>query len=457
MYTLILAGGKGTRLWPLSRELMPKQFIRFFNGNSLFQMTVRRALLLSSPDEIYVVAKREYKFRVLDDLSDIGVKVPEDNILLEPRGRNTLPAIYWGVKTVNERKGKSKILVLPSDHYIDPNENYVRAVREGEGIADEYIVTFGVKPTRPHTGYGYIKPGEKLKSGFRVDEFREKPDEERAKIYLSQGYLWNSGMFLLDTDLFMEEVKRVIPSVAEAFSSSDLEGAYESVPDISIDKGLMERTDKSAVIPLDVSWSDLGGFNSLYEILGKDEMGNAFRVNSNGSYIQLRSSGNLVITERLTAIVGVSNLMIVDTGDALLVADRKEDQGVREVYEELIRRGDERALIHRTVYRPWGSYTVLENGDRYRVKRITLLPGRRLSLQRHYNRSEHWVVVRGTAKIIIDGEERVLRPGESTFIPMGSVHRLENPGKIDLEVIEVQIGDYLGEDDIERLEDDYKR
>jgi mannose-1-phosphate guanylyltransferase/mannose-6-phosphate isomerase len=457
MYTLILAGGKGTRLWPLSRELMPKQFIRFFNGNSLFQMTVRRALLLSSPDEIYVVANREYKFRVLDDLSDIGVKVPEDNVLLEPRGRNTLPAIYWGVKTVNERKGKSKILVLPSDHYIDPNENYVRAVREGEGIADEYIVTFGVKPTRPHTGYGYIKPGEKLKSGFRVDEFREKPDEERAKIYLSQGYLWNSGMFLLDTDLFMEEVKRVIPSVAEAFSSSDLEGAYESVPDISIDKGLMERTDKSAVIPLDVSWSDLGGFNSLYEILGKDEMENAFRVNSNGSYIQLRSSGNLVITERLTAIVGVSNLVIVDTGDALLVADRKEDQGVREVYEELIRRGDERALVHRTVYRPWGSYTVLENGDRYRVKRITLLPGRRLSLQRHYNRSEHWVVVRGTAKIIIDGEERVLRPGESTFIPMGSVHRLENPGKIDLEVIEVQIGDYLGEDDIERLEDDYKR
>jgi mannose-1-phosphate guanylyltransferase/mannose-6-phosphate isomerase len=457
MYTLILAGGKGTRLWPLSRELMPKQFIRFFNGNSLFQMTVRRALLLSSPDEIYVVANREYKFRVLDDLSDIGVKVPEDNILLEPRGRNTLPAIYWGVKTVNERKGKSKILVLPSDHYIDPNENYVRAVREGEGIADEYIVTFGVKPTRPHTGYGYIKPGEKLKSGFRVDEFREKPDEERAKIYLSQGYLWNSGMFLLDTDLFMEEVRRMIPSVAEAFSSSDLEGAYESVPDISIDKGLMERTDKAAVIPLDVSWSDLGGFNSLYEILGKDEMENAFRVNSNGSYIQLRSSGNLVITERLTAIVGVSNLVIVDTGDALLVADRKEDQGVREVYEELIRRGDERALIHRTVYRPWGSYTVLENGDRYRVKRITLLPGRRLSLQRHYNRSEHWVVVRGTAKIIIDGEERVLRPGESTFIPMGSVHRLENPGKIDLEVIEVQIGDYLGEDDIERLEDDYKR
>jgi mannose-1-phosphate guanylyltransferase/mannose-6-phosphate isomerase len=358
---------------------------------------------------------------------------------------------------VSERKGKSKILVLPSDHYIDPNENYVRAVREGEGIADEYIVTFGVKPTRPHTGYGYIKPGEKLKSGFRVDEFREKPDEERAKIYLSQGYLWNSGMFLLDTDLFMEEVKRVIPSVAEAFSSSDLEGAYESVPDISIDKGLMERTDKAAVIPLDVSWSDLGGFNSLYEILGKDEMENAFRVNSNGSYIQLRSSGNLVITERLTAIVGVSNLVIVDTGDALLVADRKEDQGVREVYEELIRRGDERALVHRTVYRPWGSYTVLENGDRYRVKRITLLPGRRLSLQRHYNRSEHWVVVRGTAKIIIDGEERVLRPGESTFIPMGSVHRLENPGKIDLEVIEVQIGDYLGEDDIERLEDDYKR
>ncbi len=457
MYTLILAGGKGTRLWPLSRELMPKQFIRFFNCSSLFQMTVRRALLLSSPDEIYVVANREYKFRVLDDLSSIGVKVPEDNILLEPRGKNTLPAIYWGVKTVSERNGRSKILVLPSDHYIDPNEDYVRAVREGEEIADEYIITFGVKPTRPHTGYGYIKPGEKLKVGFRVDEFKEKPDEERAKIYMNQGYLWNSGMFLFDTDLFMEEVRRAIPSVAEAFSSSDPEGAYESVPDISIDKGLMERTDKAAVIPLNVSWSDLGSFNSLYEILRKDDMGNAVKVNSrDGSYIQLRSSGNLIITERLTAIVGVRDLVIVDTGDALLVADREEDQGVREVYEELVRRGDERALDHRTVYRPWGSYTVLENGDRYKVKRLTLLPGRRLSLQRHYNRSEHWVVVRGTAKIIIDGEERVLRPGESTFIPMGSVHRLENPGKIDLEVIEVQIGDYLGEDDIERL-DDYKR
>jgi len=220
----------------------------------------------------------------------------------------------------------------------------------------------------------------------------------------------------------------------------------------------MEKTDKAAVIPLNINWSDLGGFNSLYELLNKDEMGNAVRINSkDGSYIQLRSSGNLVITERLTATVGVKNLVIVDTGDALLVADRGEDQGIKEIYGELVKRGDERALVHRTVYRPWGSYTVLENGDRYRVKRLTLLPGRRLSLQRHYNRSEHWVVVRGTARIIMDGEERVLRPGESTFIPIGSVHRLENPGKIDLEVIEVQIGEYLGEDDIERLEDDYKR
>jgi len=458
MHTLILAGGKGTRLWPLSRELMPKQFIRLFNGSSLFQMTVKRALLFSSPDEIYVVANREYKFRVLDELSGIGVKLPEDNILLEPRGKNTLPAIYWGVKTVMEKRRRSKILVLPSDHYIDPDERYIMAVREGEEIADDYIVTFGIRPTRPHTGYGYIKPGEKLKLGFKIDEFREKPDEEKARIYVDQGYLWNSGMFLFDTDLFMEEVRRLAPSVAGAFSLGDIEKTYEIVPDISIDKGLMEKTDKAAVIPLNINWSDLGGFNSLYELLNKDGMGNAVRINSkDGSYIQLRSSGNLVITERLTATVGVKNLVIVDTGDALLVADRGEDQGIKEIYGELVKRGDERALVHRTVYRPWGSYTVLENGDRYRVKRLTLLPGRRLSLQRHYNRSEHWVVVRGTARIIVDGEERVLRPGESTFIPIGSVHRLENPGKIDLEVIEVQIGEYLGEDDIERLEDDYKR
>jgi mannose-1-phosphate guanylyltransferase/mannose-6-phosphate isomerase len=203
-------------------------------------------------------------------------------------------------------------------------------------------------------------------------------------------------MFLFDTDLFMEEVRKLVPSVAEAFSLGDIEKTYETVPDISIDRGLMEKTDKAAVIPLNTNWNDLGGFNSLYEILKKDEMGNAVRINSkDGSYIQLRSSGNLVITERLTATVGVKNLVIVDTGDALLVGDRGDDQGIREVYEELVRRGDERALVHRTVYRPWGSYTVLENGDRYKVKRLTLLPGRRISLQRHYNRSEHWVVVRG--------------------------------------------------------------
>jgi mannose-1-phosphate guanylyltransferase/mannose-6-phosphate isomerase len=456
MHTLILAGGKGTRLWPLSRELMPKQFIRIFNGVSPFQMTVRRALLFSRPDEIYVVANKEYKFRVMDELNEVRVMLPEKNILLEPIGKNTLPAIYWGIRTIGQ-EGGSKVLVLPSDHYLNPDERYVEAIRQGEEIADEHLIVFGIRPRKPHTGYGYIKPGRKLKFGFKVDEFKEKPDLKTAEIYLRQGYLWNSGMFLLNTDLFMEEVKKLSPFVPEAFSSRDLEEAYNIVPEISIDVGIMEKTDKAAVIPLNVEWSDLGGFNSLYEVLEKDGMGNVVRTSGDGCYINVNSSNNLVMTERLTVTVGVNDLVIVDTGDALLVAKREEDQGIKEAYMKLKERGDKRVLVHRTAYRPWGSYTTLERGERYQIKRLTILPGRRLSLQRHYHRSEHWTVVKGTARILVDGEERILRPGESTFIPIGAVHRLENPGKVNLEVIEVQIGEYLEEDDIEHLQDDYGR
>ena len=456
MHTLILAGGKGTRLWPLSRELLPKQFIRIFNGTSPFQMTVRRALLFSRPDEIYIVTNKEYKFRVRDELDVIGISLPEGNILLEPIGKNTLPAVYWGAKTV-EQEGGSKMLVLPSDHYINPDERYKEAIKQGEEIADEHLVVFGVKPSKPHTGYGYIKPGEKLKFGYKVDEFKEKPDAETAEAYLRQGYLWNSGMFLLNIDLFLEEVKKLAPFVPEAFSSGDLGKAYEKVPEISIDVGIMEKTDKAAVIPLNTEWSDLGGFSSLYEVLEKDNMGNAVKTSGDGYYISVNSFNNLIVAERLAVTVGVNDLVIVDTGDALLVAKKEEDQGIRDVYRKLKEKGDKRILVHRTAYRPWGSYTMLERGERYQIKRLTVLPGRRLSLQRHYHRSEHWIVVRGTAKITVDGEERILRPGESTFVPIGAVHRLENPGKVNLEVIEVQIGEYLEEDDIEHLQDDYGR
>ena len=459
MKTVILAGGKGTRLWPLSRELMPKQFIKIFDDESLFQKTVRRALLFSKPKEIFIVTNREYRFRVLDELRDMGIEIPQENILLEPVGKNTLPAIYWGLRTVHENFGKSKVAVLPSDHLIDANERYVEAFKTAEKLSGEYFVTFGIKPTRPHTGYGYIKPGEKMEGGYRVAEFKEKPDLETAKHYVEEGYYWNSGMFMFDTELFIDEVRKLSPEVYSAFEEAeDIEKAYELVPDISVDYGIMEKTDKAAVVPLNVYWNDLGSFDAIYDAFEKDENGNAVKVRGlNAGYIGIDSEDNLIMTERLTATVGVDDLIIIDTGDALLVAHRGESQKVKEVYKKLKEKGDERVVVHRTAFRPWGSYTVLEEGDRYKIKRLTVLPGKKLSLQMHYHRSEHWVVVRGTAKVILEDREILLRPGESTFIPAGVRHRLENPGKVTLEVIETQIGEYLGEDDIVRFQDDFGR
>ncbi|ADT83003.1 mannose-1-phosphate guanylyltransferase/mannose-6-phosphate isomerase [Thermococcus barophilus] len=459
MKTLILAGGKGTRLWPLSRELMPKQFIRIFDDTSLFQKTVERALLFSKPKEIFIVTNKEYHFRVFDELRDMGIDIPEENVLLEPVGKNTLPAIYWGIRTINENFGKSKVAVLPSDHLVEVNEKYTDAFKKAEKLAEAYFVTFGVKPTKPHTGYGYIKPGEKLEVGYKVAEFKEKPDLETAKKYVEEGYYWNSGMFMFDTELFIEEVKKLTPDVYKAFEEAkSIEEAYEMVPDISVDYGIMEKTDKAAVVPLNVYWNDLGSFDSIYEAFKKDQNGNAVRIRGlKAEYIGIDSNNNLIITERLTATVGVRDLIIIDTGDALLVASRGEGQKVKLVYEKLKEKNDERAIVHRTAYRPWGSYTLLEEGDRYKIKRLTVLPGKRLSLQMHYHRSEHWVVVRGTAKVVVEDKEMLLRPGESVFIPAGVKHRLENPGKVVLEVIETQIGEYLGEDDIVRFQDDFGR
>ncbi|WP_461866100.1 mannose-1-phosphate guanylyltransferase/mannose-6-phosphate isomerase [Thermococcus sp.] len=459
MKTLILAGGKGTRLWPLSRELMPKQFIKIFDNVSLFQKTVERALLFSKPKEIFVVTNREYRFRVSDELMEMGIEIPEENILLEPVGKNTLPAIYWGLKTIHENFGKSKVAVLPSDHLIEANDRYIKAFRTAERLAEKYFITFGIKPTKAHTGYGYIKPGEKLEGGYKVAQFKEKPDLKTAKKYVEEGYYWNSGMFMFDTELFIQETKKLAPDVYEAFEESkSIEEAYELVPDISVDYGIMEKTNRAAVVPLNVYWNDLGSFDAIYDAFEKDGTGNAIKIKGlKADYIGIDSQNNLVMTERLTATVGVRDMIIIDTGDALLVASRGESQKVKEVYKRLKEKGDERVIVHRTAYRPWGSYTILEEGDRYKIKRLTVLPGKKLSLQMHYHRSEHWVVVRGTAKVTLEDREILLRPGESTFIPAGVKHRLENPGKVVLEVIETQIGEYLGEDDIVRFDDEFGR
>jgi mannose-1-phosphate guanylyltransferase/mannose-6-phosphate isomerase len=450
--TLILAGGKGTRLWPLSREDYPKQFYSIFN-KSLFQKTVERALIFSEVEDIYVVTNKKYKFRIFDEMDEMGIQLPEENILLEPLAKNTLPAIYYGLKVIGNKNSKS-VLVLPSDHFLEVNEDYMNAMREACRISDDYLVTFGIKPTKPHTGYGYIKPGRKIgERSYAVDEFVEKPDVDSARKYLGEGYLWNSGMFMLKPEVFEEECKAHQPDIFNAFKESDIERVYAQIPELSVDFGIMEKTNRSAVVSLDTLWSDVGSFDSLYEIFEKDESGNALK----GECITINSRNNLVFGGRLIALVGIEDSVVIDTKDAILVCKRDESQKVKNIVEILRRQGDKRAEIHRTAHRPWGSYTILEENQFYKIKRLTVKPKKRLSLQKHYHRSEHWVVVRGTARIVVDGEERILRNGESTYIPAGTIHRLENPGLIPLEVIEVQIGEYLDEDDIERFDDDFGR
>jgi len=456
MKSIILAGGVGSRLFPLSREYYPKQFIKFKAfGKSLFQMTLERTLKLSSLDDVYIITNEKHKFLVLGQIEELGYNFDEDNILVEPVGKNTLPAIYYGVKVIKERGGDDAVAVFPSDHLIEDGEGFVKSVKDGVKLADNYLITFGIKPNKPHTGYGYIKPGEKLEVGYKVDEFKEKPDFETAKRYIERGYLWNSGMFLFKTDIFEEEVKKYCPEVYEAFKEEDINKVYGKVPDISIDYGIMEKSDKVAVIPLNIKWSDLGSFDAIYEVFEKDENENVVY----GENVVLNSKGNLVYThsKKLVSLIGVNDLIVVDTKDALLICNKGDSQKVKDVVKYLKQKGDDRVLFHKKVYRPWGWYEVLEEGRFYKVKKITVLPGKKLSYQLHYHRSEHWVVVKGMAKVTIEGEEKFVRSGESIFVRSGYKHRLENPGKIPLEVIEIQVGEYLGEDDIVRFEDDWNR
>lgn len=448
--TIILAGGAGTRLFPLSRELYPKQFIPMLDKETLFQKTLKRALIFSNPEEIYIITGKHHRFLVRDQI--LGL-CENGNVLVEPEGKNTLPAIAWGVNSIVEAFGTSRVLVLPSDHLVETGKNYSEAVEAAEYLADNFLVTFGITPTHPNTGYGYIKPGEPVSGGFRVSRFIEKPDLSRATEYITSGYLWNSGMFLFSTDIFLEECALHASEILDAFHSRGVEEAFSRVPSISIDRGLMEKTERAAVVPIHANWSDMGSFDSLYQVFPKDDAGNAV----NGEYIPISSSGNLIIGERLVITLGIQDVAIVDTKDVLFVGRREDSEQVKRVVEMLKTRGDERASMHLQVHRPWGSYTVLEQGRFYRIKRITVLPGRKLSSQLHHHRSEHWVVVQGTAEIVVGETSKLLKNGESTFVPSGVRHRLANPGIIPLEIIEVQIGEYIGEDDIIRYEDDYGR
>ncbi len=458
MKVIILAGGTGTRLWPLSRGRFPKQFVKFQEaGPSLFQQTFIRSLLIAEPSNVYVVTNEKYKFLVMGAVEELGHTYPESNILVEPEARNTLPAIYAGVYE-STKHGHSTIVVFPSDHLIADDNRFVDLILASIDLAAHQLVTFGIKPDSPHTGYGYISPGKAVGNGFVAREFREKPNLELAEQYVAKGYYWNSGIFMFDSQVFIEEATKHSPEISAAFCNADsIHHAFSKLTtSISIDYGVMEKSQRVAVIPVAVGWNDLGSFDSLYETQEKDKAGNV----ATDDAVLLESSNNLIygIPGKLIATIGVDDLIVVDNRDALLICKRDQSQKVKQVVEALSVRQDTRTEYHVKDYRPWGHYQVLEEEERaFKIKRICVTPGKKLSLQLHHHRSEHWIVVKGMARITIDDEVKLVPAGESVYMRAGQRHRLENPGKVPLEIIEVQMGSYLEEDDIIRFDDEYGR
>lgn len=465
MLAVILSGGSGTRLWPLSREAYPKQFLPVVSEDSLLAETIQRGLMLEDDLRVLAITNEDHRFVVAAQLQ-AQAPARTEGIILEPVGRNTAPAIALAALAASDPQ--ELLLVMPSDHVLRDIEAFRTAVTKGAEAAREgKLVTFGIVPSSPHTGYGYIKAGQELGGYSEVAAFVEKPDEATAREYLDEGgYLWNSGMFLFRADRYLEELAKHQPDMLAACKAawsekqSDLDftrvgrEAFEACPDDSIDYAVMEKTGDAVVIPLDAGWSDVGSWSALQDILPQDEQGNVCR----GDVIVEDVSGSYIHADsRLVAVLGVENHVIVETDDVVLVADRSRVQDVKKLVAKVKAQGRLEHRFHKKVHRPWGTYEGVAMGERFQVKRITVNPGASLSLQKHHHRAEHWVVVKGTASVHRGEDTLLLTEDQSTYIPLGVTHRLSNPGVIPLELVEVQTGSYLGEDDIVRFEDTYNR
>jgi mannose-1-phosphate guanylyltransferase / mannose-6-phosphate isomerase len=462
---LIMCGGAGTRLWPASREGRPKQFLSLFGPRSTFQDTLLRVSDKALFERPVVITNAAYRFMVLEQLTEIGLQA---DVLLEPMRRDSGPAIAAGAAFALTRDREAIVLALAADHVVRDVDAFVAACRHGLGPAEAgRIVTFGVEPERPATEYGYINPGEAISGEVRaVAKFVEKPDPAKAADYIKAGYLWNSGNFMFRAAVLLDEYRNVDAASVEAVTDSvtkagrDLgfvtldSSAFEAAKAISIDYAVMEKTAHAAVVPVKCGWSDVGSWHAVWELSGKDSQGNAAQGNA---VFEDSRNCNVSTDHALVALEGVDDLVVVATQDAVLVSRQKDANGLKRLVARLKTVAPEVTEDHIKVHRPWGSYQSVDNGDRHQVKRIVVKPGGRLSLQKHHHRAEHWIVVRGAARVTVNDQVKTVHENESIYIPMGAVHRMENPGKILLELIEVQTGSYLGEDDIIRIEDDYQR
>jgi mannose-1-phosphate guanylyltransferase/mannose-6-phosphate isomerase len=461
---IILAGGIGSRFWPLSRSKYPKQVLRLLGSESLIQSTIERLLPLIPLARLAVVTNAAQADVINLEILRKGWQ--GIRLILEPEGRNTAPAVGLAAALLDAGDPQRLLAVFPADHFIRDQASLLAALEQGAVWAQAgYLVTFGIPPSRPETGYGYIKQGRSLDeagTGFHATSFIEKPDMARAQAFLNEGgYYWNSGIFLFRRDVLLAAFQRFLPEVYQGLTSlgpnyrqESLEAAYRKFPSISLDHGIMERVDNVALVPVEMGWNDVGTWGALQDIFPRDAQGNVIlgRVLDHNS-----KDCTFFAQSRLVATIGLENVIVVDTPDATLVCHRDRVQEVKEVVEELNRQNMVESLIHPTVERPWGHYTVVEEGPGYKVKRIEVHPGSRLSLQMHQHRAEHWVVVQGTARVTIGTDIRLVTSNQSVYIPLRTAHRLENPESEPLRLIEVQTGDYLGEDDIQRLDDDYWR